>query len=97
MLASVVTADGTLVNTEVARAGFAELLEIGGNDRFAPDVQAAVDETAQAGRGLWAPGACGCRRAYESCSAAFLGQVASSVRYPGSRGSPARRRRRPAA
>ena len=59
MLAGVVMTDGTLVNAAIARAGFAELLEIGGNDRFTPDVASAVAEAQGAAVGLWAPGACG--------------------------------------
>ena len=58
MLAGVRTADGSLVNAAIARAGFAEPLEIGGNDRFTPDVTDAVAEAQGAAVGLWS-GVCG--------------------------------------
>ena len=59
LLAGVVDAEGSLVNAEVARAGLAEPLVVGSNDRFIDDVESAVTEAHDAGVGLWEPGACG--------------------------------------
>jgi micrococcal nuclease len=54
-LAGVFTADGTLVNAEIARQGLAEAVIIGDNDRFYPPVEQARDEAVAAGRGLYSP------------------------------------------
>jgi len=54
-LAGVFTADRTLVNAEMARAGLATTVVYDGNDRFLPPVVAARDEAAAAGRGLYSP------------------------------------------
>jgi endonuclease YncB( thermonuclease family) len=52
-LAGVLTTDGTLVNAEVARAGLGRAVVYGDNDRFLPSVQAAQQEAAANGRGLY--------------------------------------------
>ncbi|QEC47510.1 thermonuclease family protein [Baekduia soli] len=49
--------DGLLVNTELARLGFARALTIAPNVRFASRIAALVRAARDAGRGLW--GACG--------------------------------------
>jgi micrococcal nuclease len=54
-LAAAFTADGRNVSVEVARAGLAEAITVGPNDRFRPDVQAAMEEAQRADRGLWDP------------------------------------------
>jgi micrococcal nuclease len=59
MLAAAFTPDGRNVSVEIARAGLAEAITVGPNDRFRPDVQAAMEEAQRADRGLWDPdGAC---------------------------------------
>ncbi len=55
MLAAVYTEDGRNVSVELARAGLAEAITVGENDRFRPDVQAAMEEAQDASRGLWDP------------------------------------------
>jgi micrococcal nuclease len=55
-LAGVLTDDGTLVNAEMTRAGLAVPVVIGENDRFHAPVQAARDEAAAQGRGLFSAG-----------------------------------------
>ena len=54
-LAGVFTADGKLVNAEIARQGLAEAVIVGDNDRFYPPVEQARDEAMSAGRGLYSP------------------------------------------
>jgi micrococcal nuclease len=54
-LAGVFTADGTLVNAEVARAGLARAVVFGRNDRFLSLVQAAQQDASAHGRGLYSP------------------------------------------
>ncbi|MGE3661457.1 MAG: thermonuclease family protein, partial [Pseudonocardia sp.] len=54
-LAGVFTDGGLLVNAEMARAGLAMPVVVGGNDRFAPEVRAANAEAAAAARGLYSP------------------------------------------
>jgi micrococcal nuclease len=51
------TRDGTLVNLDQARLGYAKALEVWPNDAYAAAIGAAVADAHQAGRGLW--GACG--------------------------------------
>ena len=59
LLAGVFTSDGAFVNGQLASVGFAEFVVFGGNDRFAPDIRAAVEEAQIAGLGIWAsPGEC---------------------------------------
>ena len=55
LLAAVYTEDGENVNVEIARAGLAEAITVGGNDRFRALVQAAMEEARDAERGLWDP------------------------------------------
>jgi micrococcal nuclease len=55
MLAAAYTSDGRNVSVELARAGLAEAITVGPNDRFRPDVQAAMEEAKRADRGLWDP------------------------------------------
>jgi micrococcal nuclease len=52
-LAGVHTADGVLINAEMARAGLAVPVVIGENDRFYPPVLEARDEAAAQHRGLF--------------------------------------------
>jgi micrococcal nuclease len=52
-LAAAFTADGRLINAEVARAGLGRAVVYGENDRFLPQVQAAQREAADDGRGLY--------------------------------------------
>ncbi len=52
-LAGVFTTDGTLVNAEVARAGLGRAVVYDNNDRFLDPVQAAQEQAAAAGRGLY--------------------------------------------
>jgi micrococcal nuclease len=52
-LAGVYTANGALVNVEVARQGLATALVIGSNDRFYPPVLEAQKEAIADGRGLY--------------------------------------------
>ena len=52
-LAAVFMADGTLVNAEMTRAGFATSVVFGENDRFMSAVQAGQDEAAASERGLY--------------------------------------------
>jgi micrococcal nuclease len=52
-LAGIYTADGTLVNAEVARQGLATAVVIGSNDRFYPPVLEAQEEAIAQGRGLY--------------------------------------------
>jgi endonuclease YncB( thermonuclease family) len=52
-LAAVFSADGTLVNAEIARQGLASVVVIDGNDRFYPRIAAARDEAVAARRGLY--------------------------------------------
>jgi micrococcal nuclease len=54
-LAAVMTDDGRNASVELARAGLAEAITVGPNDRFRPDVQAAMEEAQRADRGLWDP------------------------------------------
>ncbi len=54
-LAVVITDDGRNASVELARAGLAEAITVGPNDRFRPDVQAAMEEAQRADRGLWDP------------------------------------------
>ena len=54
-LAGALTADGALVNAEVARAGLAAVVDFDDNDRFLPPVQEAQQEAAEQRRGLYAP------------------------------------------
>jgi micrococcal nuclease len=54
-LAGVFTADGKLVNAEIARQGLGEAVIVGDNDRFYPPVEQARDEALAAGRGLFSP------------------------------------------
>ena len=54
-LAGVYTADGTLVNAEVARQGLASAVVIGSNDRFYPPVLEAQQEAITESRGLYSP------------------------------------------
>ncbi len=58
MLAGVVLADGSLVNATIARAGLADSVLYGDNDRFLSSVDAAVDQARAAQVGLWS-GECG--------------------------------------
>lgn len=58
-LAGVRTADGRLVNAEIARAGFGTAVVFDGNERFLPPVRDAEREALTAARGLHAPDACG--------------------------------------
>jgi micrococcal nuclease len=55
MLAAAFTADGRNASVEIARAGLAEAITVGPNERFRPDVQAAMEEAQRADRGLWDP------------------------------------------
>ena len=64
-LAGVFTADGKLVNAEIARQGLAEAVIVGDNDRFYPPVEQARDEAMSAGRGLYDRHRPGCRRSGE--------------------------------
>ena len=57
LLAAVFTPDGTLVNAQVAAAGFADVVVFGANDRFEPDIRAAVERAQDAGLGIWASAA----------------------------------------
>ena len=57
LLAAVFTPDGTLVNAQVAAAGFADVVVFGANDRFEPDIRAAVERARDAGLGIWASAA----------------------------------------
>lgn len=52
-LAGVFTADGTLVNAQVARAGLAAVVVFDDNDRFLPPVEAARKEAEHEGIGLY--------------------------------------------
>jgi micrococcal nuclease len=52
-LAGVFAADRKLINAEMARAGLAVPIVVGGNDRFYPLVLAARDEAAAQNRGLY--------------------------------------------
>jgi micrococcal nuclease len=47
-----------IVNLALARDGYAEQLTVPPNVRYADDIAAAVREAREAGRGLWADGAC---------------------------------------
>ncbi|HEY8588789.1 MAG TPA: thermonuclease family protein [Naasia sp.] len=58
LLAAVYTADGRNASVEIARAGLAYPVTFAPNDRFRPDVDAAVAEAREADRGVWEPGAC---------------------------------------
>jgi micrococcal nuclease len=55
MLAAAFTDDGRNVSVELARAGLAEAITVGPNDRFRPEVQAAMEEAQREDRGLWDP------------------------------------------
>lgn len=55
LLAAAFTSDGTLVNAEVARNGFARVVSFDDNIRFRPPVEAAWREAAVARRGLHSP------------------------------------------
>jgi micrococcal nuclease len=52
-LAAVFLSDGTLVNAEMARAGLAVPVIVGGNDRFRSPVVSANEDAKRAGRGLY--------------------------------------------
>lgn len=54
-LAAVFAADGTLVNSAIARAGYGEAVIVGNNDKYFEDVRVAQDEARVAGRGLFSP------------------------------------------
>lgn len=54
-LAGVFSADGMLVNAEVARAGLATAVVFDGNDRFLAPVEAAHQEAVAEARGLYSP------------------------------------------
>ncbi|RZT87112.1 micrococcal nuclease [Pseudonocardia sediminis] len=59
VLAGVFLLDGRLVNAEMARAGLATSMVVGGNDLFLPQVQQAQDDAIAARRGFYDP-AIGC-------------------------------------
>jgi micrococcal nuclease len=50
--------DSLFVNVALAREGYAEQLTVPPNVAHVDDIAAAVDEARDAGRGLWADGAC---------------------------------------
>ena len=52
-LAGVFTADGVLVNAEIARQGLAQAIVVGPNRRFSPQVVRARDDAVAASRGLF--------------------------------------------
>jgi micrococcal nuclease len=51
-VAAVFTADGKMINAEVARAGLARVVTYGNKDRFRPPIEQASEEAAANGRGL---------------------------------------------
>lgn len=54
-LAAAFTPEGKMVNAEMARAGLAQVITVGENDRFRPPIEQAWHEAAANKRGLHSP------------------------------------------